>query len=221
MSIIYLARHGETTWNAVGRYQGRLESDLSDRGIAQAQALADAFTTARRHDDAVPTRIISSPLRRCQATVAPLAARLEVPIETDDRLIEIGHGLWEGLFRDEIAERYPEIYRLWREHPSEAIFPEGERLHSVAARWASFAEDLAARDENTLVATHDAVVRIALLALTERPLDDLWQVNVENAAFSVLTRNERPDGTRSLQLQEALRTEHLGGLRASIADQAL
>ncbi len=216
MSRIYLARHGETTWNVAGRYQGRLESALSERGCEQAKMLAAAFGAKRRAEDVVPTRIISSPLQRCVQTVVPLADALGLTVETDERLIEIGHGDWEGLLRDEIIARDGETYALWRSRPSVVRFEGGESLQDVADRWAAFARDIAARDEVTLVASHDAVVRIALLALQNRPLDDLWNVPVENAAFAVI---EREHG--ALVLREASRVEHLAELRASIAGQAL
>jgi broad specificity phosphatase PhoE len=216
VSKIYLARHGETTWNAEGRYQGRLESQLSERGQAQAKALAAAFTTHANAADPVPTRIISSPMLRCQNTAAPLATALGLVIETDERLIEIGHGSWEGLLRDEIIARDGDTYRQWREHPSTVSFPGGESLQDVADRWNAFAADLAKGSENTLVVSHDAVLRIALLEFAGRPLDDLWKVSVENAAFAVI---ERVDNT--LVLREESRTAHLADLRASIAGQAL
>jgi hypothetical protein len=54
---VYVARHGETTWNAAGRYQGRLESELSALGMRQAEALASAMRGAHLR------RVISSPLR--------------------------------------------------------------------------------------------------------------------------------------------------------------
>lgn len=215
-ATIAVARHGETTWNVAGRYQGRLESDLTDRGEAQAHALVDAFQSADLPLAGRPTRIISSPLRRCRNTAAPLAAMLHLPIEIDDRLIEIGHGSWEGLLRDEIAERDPERYRAWRTTPGSVSFDGGETLADVAARWQSFAADLAATNEITVVLTHDAVVRIALLLLLERPLDELWDVPVENAAFA---RVDRKDGALTLVTQSF--TDHLNSIRTSTAGQAL
>jgi len=215
-ATIAVARHGETTWNVAGRYQGKLESDLTSRGEAQARALAEAFQGPSLPLVGKPTRIISSPLRRCRNTAAPLAAFLNLPIEIDERLIEIGHGSWEGLLREEIAHQDPERYQAWRTTPSSVHFEGGETLADVAARWSSFATDLAASHEVTLVVTHDAVVRIALLLLQERPLDDLWKVAVENAAFA---RMDRDKG--SLKLITEAFTDHLVALRTSTAGQAL
>ncbi len=215
-ATIALARHGETTWNVAGRYQGRLESDLSPRGEAQAKALAEAFRQDALPLAGLPTRIISSPLRRCRNTAAPLAEFLSLPVEIDERLIEIGHGSWEGLLREEIAHRDPDRYAAWRSAPSTVAFDGGETLAEVTARWNAFAADLAAAGEVTVVVTHDAVVRVALLVLQNRPLDDLWQVPVENAAFARLARRQA-----ALELITPSYTEHLNALRTSTAGQAL
>ena len=214
--MIWLARHGETTWNVAGRYQGRLESELSTRGERQAEALATYFGERSARAEAVPARIYSSPLVRCMATARPSAERLGLPVESDERLIEIGHGTWEGRYRQDIEREDPELYRLWREEPARVAFEGGESLADVLARWRSFARALALRAEHALVTTHDAVIRCALVDLLGRPLDDLWQVRVENGAFALLeTAGDR------LALIEECDARHLRNLRAEISGQAL
>ena len=215
-STIWIARHGETTWNLAGRYQGRMESALSARGVRQGFALADAFARALSAGEAIPTRIVSSPLLRCHATARFTASRLGLPIEIDDRLIEIAHGTWDGRYRDELAANDPARYRTWREDPAHASFEGGEALTGVLARWRAFARDLATRDEDTLVLTHDAVVRCALVDMHDRSLDDFWAVRVENAAFA---RVERADGR--LTVIDDCENAHLGATRADVTSQAL
>jgi broad specificity phosphatase PhoE len=215
-AVIALARHGETTWNVAGRYQGRLESDLTPQGEAQSRALAAAFAGPQLPLAGKPVRIISSPLRRCRNTAAPLADQLSLPIEIDERLIEIGHGDWEGLLREEIAHRDPERFKAWRSKPASVRFTGGESLEDVAKRWQAFAAELATDDGVTVVVTHDAVVRVALLLLQERSLDELWEVPVENAAFA---RFDRQAG--KLTLITPSYTGHLAALRTSVAGQAL
>src|SRR5580693_6057459 len=135
---LYIARHAETTWNLAGRYQGRRESALSARGIQQGFALADALAQA----DPPPARIIASPMQRTRATATFVADRLNLPLETDDALIEIAHGTWEGRLRDEIAANDPARYATWRERPADVAFEEGESLRDVAARWQRFRAQL-------------------------------------------------------------------------------
>jgi len=214
--VIWLARHGETTWNLAGRYQGRLESALSALGVRQGLALAEHFFEASLRGDHVPTRIVSSPLLRCTATAEFTRYRLGLRVETDERLIEIAHGTWEGRYRDELARNDPARYRAWREDPAHVAFENGETLAQVSARWSDFAASLVATHDDVLAITHDAVVRCALLAAEDRPLDDFWKIHVENAAFATLVR----DGARLAVLDECY-TGHLHDLRADIGEQAL
>jgi broad specificity phosphatase PhoE len=214
--LIWLARHGETTWNLAGRYQGRLESALSALGVRQGFALAEHFFEAAARGERAPARIVSSPLLRCTATAQFSASRFGLQVETDERLIEIAHGTWEGRYRDELARDDPARYRAWREDPAHVAFENGENLTQVRARWDDFAATLVDAPDDLLVVTHDAVVRCALLAAEERPLDDFWKVHVENAAFATLAS----DGTRLGALDECY-TGHLRGLRADIGEQAL
>lgn len=214
--MIWLARHGETTWNLGGRYQGRMESPLSALGMRQGAALAAYFSERLERREAVPTRIVTSPLQRCTQTARFVATRLGVELESDARLIEIAHGTWEGRFRDELERNDPERYRAWREDPAHVAFERGETLTDVLARWRSFATDLVPATADALVVTHDAVVRCALLDLQKRPLADFWQMRVENAAFAELNVT---DGR--IVLERECVADHLRGLHADVSGQAL
>lgn len=214
--MVWLARHGETTWNLAGRYQGRLESALSGLGMQQGIALAQHFFERLSRGELVPSRVVSSPLLRCAATARFTAQTLGLGVETDERLIEIAHGTWEGRYRDELAANDPERYRAWREDPAHVAFEGGETLVEVLQRWRSFAADLSARSEPTLVVTHDAVVRCALADLEGRSLDAFWNVRVENGAYALI---EREDGR--LRVVEECVHSHLDGIRADVTGQAL
>jgi phosphoserine phosphatase len=208
---LYIARHAETTWNLAGRYQGRRESALSARGIQQGFALAGALAEAVP----APERIITSPLQRTRATAMFVAERLNVPLETDDGLIEIAHGTWEGRLRDEIAANDAARYGTWRERPAEVAFEGGESLLEVAARWNRFRASLRV-DVPTLLVTHDAIVRVALIDIEGRPLSDFWSVRVENAGYAVVDVN----GERWTLSEESVNA-HLAGQRAETEKQAL
>jgi probable phosphoglycerate mutase len=206
---VYVARHGETTWNVAGRYQGRLESELSPLGTRQALALADAMEAAG------VGRVLSSPLRRCTETARPAAERIGTAVETDERLIEIAHGTWEGRYRDELAANDPVRYRAWREDPAHVQFENGENIAQVLARWRDFAGSFTPVAP-ALVVTHDAVVRVALVDATSRGLEDFWKARVENGAYAVFD----VDGGRWTLVEERVNS-HLGALRAPIEGQAL
>lgn len=207
--ILRIARHGETTWNAVGRYQGRLETPLSPLGQAQAQALAGAL----QHRGV--RRIISSPLSRCVQTAVPLSTLTGVPIETDTRLLEIAHGTWEGRYRTEIAQTEPELFSEWRDHPERVRFGGGESLADVLARWKSFVENFQT-DEDTLLVTHDVVVRLAILERTGRGIEDLRMVRALNAAYA-----EFDVRAGAWKLLSECVDSHLAGFKADLERQAL
>ncbi len=214
--MIWLARHGETTWNAEGRYQGRRESHLSELGTRQANALAAHFAAARDRGDANPQRIVSSPLARTRETAAPIARALGLEIETDDRLIEIAHGTWEGEYRNDIERDDPERYAAWRARPERVSFDGGESLGDVMVRWQSFSTDVfVANGADVLVMTHDAVVRCALLALRGETLERFWQIHVENASYATIANTE------GVRLVSDCETSHLANDRAPVKTQAL
>jgi probable phosphoglycerate mutase len=104
-------RHGRTAWNAAGRFQGQLDPPLDAVGRAQAHQAAPHLRAAGL--SATDTVVVSSDLVRATATATALTDLLGVPLRTDRRLREHGMGCWEGLTRDEVAERYPDQYADW------------------------------------------------------------------------------------------------------------
>lgn len=86
----YFLRHGETTWNAAGMTQGQLNSPLSNRGRAQAEAAGAALATEPIE------RIVASPLDRAFHTAEAVARRHRLKIETDPDLMECNLGHHQG-----------------------------------------------------------------------------------------------------------------------------
>jgi len=214
--VIWLVRHGETTWNREGRYQGRRESDLTELGRAQSAAVAKHFVALRERGGPSPARIVASPLRRAVETAKPVAGALGLDVELDDRLVEVAHGDWEGRLKADVERDDPDRVRTWRTHPNEIRFPGGESLADVAVRWRAVAPELVADGRPTLVVTHDVVVRVALLEAMSNELEDYWRLRVENGAISTL---ESMAGR--LGVVEPNAVEHLAGLHADAREQAL
>lgn len=207
--IVYLVRHGETTWNQEGRYQGQRESPLTPTGLEQARAVGTALERRRVR------RVISSPLVRCVDTARPLATWLKLPIEIAPELIEIAHGSWEGRLRSDLARDDSERMRLWREHPERVQFAGGESLADVMTRWRAFADRLSGNDEVAVI-THDVLVRCAVLDATDRPLSRLWEPRVVNGGYA---RFSVENGVWTL-LDECVDV-HLGSLVVDTTRQAL
>ena len=183
---VLLARHGETPWNAEGRYQGQRDIALSAVGEAQATALG------RRLADADVTRAVASPLSRARRTAElALGAQRAARLALEPDLVEIGHGDWEGLLASEIRARDPERLRAWREAPETVQMPGagGESLAQVAERaWRGFARACEGLDEGDtlLVVAHDAVNRVILCRVLGLPLARLWSFRQAPTTLNLL-----------------------------------
>jgi broad specificity phosphatase PhoE len=184
---ILLARHGETPWNAEGRYQGQEDIPLSDVGIAQARALGERLRE-------VPiTRAVASPLGRARQTAEFALGDRDLPLTLDPDLMEIAHGTWEGLLASEIRERDGERLQAWRDAPHEVLMPEGESLQHVFDRaWPAFARAAEGLGEGDtlLVVAHDAVNRVLLCHVLGIPLARLWTFRQAPTTINLL---EGPD----------------------------
>jgi len=169
---ILLARHGETPWNAEGRYQGQIDIPLSPVGEGQATALGQRLRDVRID------RAVASPLSRAQLT-ARLAlgdARADM-LQTDADLQEIAHGEWEGLLASEIQQKDPARLLAWREEPENVLMPGGESLRQVLDRsWRGLARatEGLGEDDTLLVVAHDAVNRVLLCRILGLPIARLW-----------------------------------------------
>ena len=130
--MLILVRHGESTGNAEGRLLGRIDAPLTDRGRSQARALAASVAGA--------TRILSSPLTRARETAEEL--RTGLPIEVDERWVELDYGEFDGR---PLASVPAELWERWRTDPGFRP-PGGESLHEAGARVRSACEELFASD---------------------------------------------------------------------------
>ncbi|MFI5047931.1 MAG: histidine phosphatase family protein [Acidimicrobiia bacterium] len=146
MSVL-LVRHGQSTWNAEGRWQGQEDPPLSDVGERQALEAAERLGPV----DAVWT----SHLLRARRTAEVVAGVHGLPVRVDARLCERHGGPWQGLTRVEIDARWPGYLADGRR-------PDGyESDAEVSARAVAALADLAAAHdgEEVLVVTHGGVVR--------------------------------------------------------------
>ena len=186
---LVLLRHGRTTWNAVGRWQGQADAPLDDVGRAQAQAAAPVLASL------APASVTSSDLSRARDTAAPLASAAAVALATDPRLREVDVGRWEGLTREEIVDRYPREWRTWSQGGSDAARGGGETMGDVGRRVGSALEDVAAGLDDgatAVVVTHGAAARAGLGTLLALPVDTWWRLHpLRNCAWATLERDPR------------------------------
>jgi broad specificity phosphatase PhoE len=152
---VLLLRHGQSTWNADGRWQGQADPPLSPLGEEQA------YDAAKRLKAGDFSRVLSSDLCRARRTADILAEALGLPVEVDPDLREIDVGDWQGLTRAEIRARAPGALADWSEGRSEST-PGGElradltdRARAVLLRVAGEA----GAGERVLLVSHGALIR--------------------------------------------------------------
>lgn len=168
---LFLIRHGETEWNTGHIFQGHLDSILTARGLAQAEALA-----TRLAPEGIQA-LYSSDQGRSMRTAQPIASRLGLEIIPRPDLREIDCGEWTGKGFAEVRERWPEDYTNWRNRPHLHQMPGGESVLQVLQRGLRFLEEIRQRHPGQTVCaiTHNTVVRGVLCHLRGWPLSRLWE----------------------------------------------
>jgi broad specificity phosphatase PhoE len=187
---VYLVRHTEPVlpderWRFMG---GRSDPPLSPRGIQHALELS------RQLSPVCFDYICSSDLRRSLMTAQIIADSAyasgdgdTVPVHPDARLREIDLGLWEGLTRDEAAERFPEEYEARERDPLHYRFPGGESFDDLRSRVVpAYQEITAAAGTRILVVAHKGVNRVILCDSLGLPFDRLFSLRQEYGCVSLL-----------------------------------
>lgn len=181
---IVLWRHGQTDYNAEGRFQGHADIPLNDTGRAQARAAASVLATFGID------RIISSDLARARETAEILSERTGVPVEKNSLLREISVGEWQGRTREEIAEFWPDQLAAWFEGVDMRP-PGGESRSESAARVTAAIREIVAaagEDETLAIVAHGAVLRGSAEVLLGLDDDDAGYLGVmANCGYGVLT----------------------------------
>lgn len=208
--LLYCIRHGETTYNAEGRIQGQLDTQLSELGKKQALAVAKALAGQ-------PIElVVSSPLSRAYTTAEPLAAALGVDIRTDDRLKEINAGIFQNLVPAEMAERFPEETAKWKAHDPDYVIPNGESRRMLMERGAAALDELLrSKLKVAAVVAHGGLLCAAFKGLLGVPADRS-PFMLYNGSINVL------EFTEQIRLMALNQIEHLrdgdGTLQSRLGD---
>ncbi|MCL2528403.1 MAG: DUF4173 domain-containing protein [Defluviitaleaceae bacterium] len=165
---LYVARHGQTQFNAEGRYQGGgQDSPLTPEGITQAQNLGK--TLVGLHFDAV----YSSPLGRA-STTAETALGENNKIIHDPRLVEVGLGVMEGMLWEDAAEYYPKSAPLLSDPVNYIPPPKGEALPDMINRVSSFLDDVVKAGHNrAFVLTHGYTMRVIHACTMDKTVESI------------------------------------------------
>lgn len=163
---LVVVRHGETDWNAISRLQGQKDIPLNEKGRKQAsengRTLRSWLTISGHDPDAY--RWLASPLSRCRETTERIRDSIGVDpdsYETDERLVEISFGDWEGRTASELKSEEPDAWRARRSDKWGYVPPNGESYEVLADRINGFVSDqLNGGEEPTVLIVHGGVIRV-------------------------------------------------------------
>ncbi len=183
---MYLARHGQTAYNAEGRFQGQGAVPLDATGRAQAAELAER---------AVPYEFAAlwcSPLPRARETADAVARRIGLSPREDARLMETDAGEWTDRSFAEVQAEAPAEFERFRTGDPTFAFPGGESFAQQGVRVAAAFHDIKRAEAPALIVCHGGVIRIALFQRTKDR--ELLGESVPNATIVPLD----PRGSRRI-----------------------
>lgn len=167
--MLYVARHGEVPMNRENRVCGRTDQSLTEKGLSQAHELA--LSLKNKNIDI----IISSPLKRAFQTAQAVSVMYNIPLITDERLIEQNYGIYEGVSRQDehfLANKRMFAYK----------YPGGESMMQVAHRTYSLIEEVKEKykGKDILFVCHGGVCRVINTYFNDVTNDDFFFYSPEN-----------------------------------------
>lgn len=188
MTDFYFIRHGQTQANAMGLKQGTINSEitqLTPTGEQQAQQLHDHF------DIEFADQVVVSPLDRTRRTAAIVNQTAQLPLEVDDRLLEISYGSWDGRPNAELERDHPEVFDpvLHDVLPSyTTLATDGESFGHVVDRVRDFMREYATLQSNgkIIAVTHGFTVKAAVLAALD-PTNVMTLPEPENTSVTKIS----------------------------------
>lgn len=181
MAKLLLVRHGHVEGIQPERFRGRTDVALTPEGRRQAAATAGCIASRWR-----PAIIYTSPLQRCIATAAEIAAACDVAVAVQDDLNDLDYGSWQWRLHTEVRARWPGLFDCWLKAPHLVRFPEGESLQDLLVRTANVVRMVLERHtaETVVLVSHDSVIRAMLLQLLDQPVSAYWRLSPAPCSIS-------------------------------------
>lgn len=182
---LYMLRHGRTLWNEAGKLQGRTDIPLSEEGRQSA------LETGKELANIPFSAAFSSPLMRAKETAELILQGRDIPVQTDERLIELSFGSAEGMFLSELTVEKRPTFRLFSA-PEDYIPPEGgESYASLEKRCRSFLDEIIVPNEkqweHVLLVAHGGVVRGLFSAMFGQASNEIYGGHVQkNCAVNII-----------------------------------
>ncbi len=190
LPTIILIRHGQTKWNVEGRYQGQLNSDLTEKGKEQSKA--NAIKIAKVLNTNKPFKIFSSPLGRAKESCYIICDTLGIDkteVIFDERISEFNYGIFEGKTKDECKKKYPQVLADREANKWSYQIENGDSYILVTQRLKSWLESV--KDEEIVVMVAHEMVNRALRGLyCSLDSDSMLHLRQANDVVIILENSE-------------------------------
>jgi len=176
MTTIYITRHGETEWNKQCRFQGSMNSELTEKGVLAAELLSE------RIGNIDLDYIIASPLKRAYHTAEIVRGMKNVEIIKNEGFKEINLGDFEGMKYDEIRYSCADILKKIEEDPFSNRYPNGENLIEFYKRVEKTFKDVVEKykGKKTLIVAHGGTIKCIECYLRKVQINKDWMGTVVN-----------------------------------------
>ena len=182
MTEIIVARHGETEWNVTEIFRGRIDIELNETGVRQAELLTEYLSGVKIE------AVYSSPLKRALKTAEMIASHHRLDIKIAPGLIDLDYGKWQGLPHQEVKAQYKELYAEWTDRPDQVAIPEGESLNDVRERAAGVVDEVIAKYEGTVIlVSHRVVNKVLICALLGLDNSHFWNIRQDTCGITTFT----------------------------------
>ncbi len=183
---VFLARHGETDYNAAKRFQGRLPVALNAAGRAQAATLAQRAAAVGFLE------LWASPLVRALETAEIVAARIWLEPRQDERLVETDCGEWTDLSFAQVERADPDGFAAFQRADPDFAFPGGESFKAQTERMLAALEEIGRGRRPVLVLTHGMSIRLTFAALGH-PLASVANAALLDCSGAASSSGRAPD----------------------------
>ena len=186
MTQVILVRHGETEWNIEEVFRGRIDIELNETGMKQAELLAEYLSHVKI--DAV----YSSPLKRALKTAETIVSYHRLDIEIAPGLIDFDYGKWQGLAHQQVKDKYKELYAEWINSPDQVKMLAGESLSDVRERAMGVVSDVIAKYEGSVVlVSHRVVNKVLICALLGLGNTHFWNIRLDTCGTTTFIYEDR------------------------------
>ncbi|WP_017208913.1 histidine phosphatase family protein [Clostridium beijerinckii] len=185
-TTLLLIRHGETEWNALGKFQGCTDIELSEEGIKQAQIL-------RNRLNGEFDWIYASPLSRAFKTANILASIADKEVIIEPEIREINFGEWEGLTVKQISEKYPDVFKAWRTDKKESYICGGDSsIRNAVGRAKKCILEIVSKHkgEKIVIVAHGGIIKAGLIGIFDWDMTMYHKVALGNTCINKITFND-------------------------------